>query len=137
MNDCFFYIYNEIGYNLILIKNEEIMKKLILSVVVTLFLTTAFAAKKTPNNETGTLEATYKEISKLLNNFPSFSGLDQDVVVKVRIAINEKNEIVVMSTNTSDESLNYYIKNTLNYQKLSAVELGAGKGLIFLVKFTK
>lgn len=113
------------------------MKKLILSVVVTLFLTTAFAAKKTPNNETRTLEATYKEISKLLNNFLSFSGLDQDVVVKVRIAINEKNEIVVMSTNTSDESLNYYIKNTLNYQKLSAVELGAGKGLIFLVKFTK
>lgn len=113
------------------------MRKLILSVVVTLFLTTAFAAKKSPNNPKGTLDETYKEISKILNNYPTFSGLDQDVMVKVRIAINENHEMVVMSTNTSNESLNYYIRNTLNYKKLSAEELEAGKGLIFLVKFTK
>lgn len=112
------------------------MKKLILSVVVTLFLTTAFAAEKPVNNPTA-LNETYKEISKLLNNYSSFSTLEQDVVVKVRIAINENHEMVVMSTNTSNESLNYYIRNTLNYKKLSAEELEAGKGLIFLVKFTK
>ncbi|MFA9190195.1 hypothetical protein AAGV28_02325 [Flavobacterium sp. FZUC8N2.13] len=113
------------------------MRKLILSVVVTLFLTTAFAAEKSKDNPTGTLNETYKEITKLLNNYPTFSGLDQDVLVKVRIAINENHEIVVMSTNTSNESLNYYIKNTLNYRKLSTSELEAGRGLVFLVKFTK
>lgn len=112
------------------------MKKIILSVVVTLFLTTAFAAEKPANNPT-VLSETFKEIAKLLNNYSTVSGLDQDVVVKVRIAINENNEIVVLSTNTTNENLSYYIKNTLNYQKLSADELGAGKGLVFLVKFTK
>jgi hypothetical protein len=112
------------------------MKKLILSVVVTLFLTTAFAAER-PSDDPIALNETYKEIAKMLNNYPTFNGLEQDVVVKVRIAVNENHEIVVMSTNTTNSDLNYYIRNTLNYQKLFAKELESGKGLIFLVKFTK
>lgn len=112
------------------------MKKIILSVVVTLFLTTAFAAEK-PSNTPTSLDETFKEITKLLNSYSTFSGLDQDVVVKVRIAINENNEMVVLSTNSANNDLNYYIKNTLNYKKLSAEELGDRKGFIFLVKFTK
>ena len=112
------------------------MKKLILSVVVTLFLTTAFAAEK-PSNTPTSLSETYKELAKLLNNYPVFTGLEQDVVVRVRIAVNEKHEIVVMSTNTTNSDLNYYIKNTLNYQKLFTDELETGKGLVFLVRFAK
>lgn len=112
------------------------MKKLILSVVATLFLTTTFAADKSLDAPTS-LNETYKEITKLLNNYPTFSGLEQDVVVKVRIAINENHEIVVLSTDTKNADLNYYIKNNLNYQKLSSVELGSGNGLIFQIKFTK
>ena len=112
------------------------MKKLILSVVVTLFLTTAFAAEK-PAKDLVALNNTFKEITKLLNNYSSFSVLDQEVVVKVRIAINENNEMVVLSTNSTNEDLNSYIKSTLNYKKLSAEELGDRRGLIFLVKFTK
>jgi hypothetical protein len=112
------------------------MRKLILSVVVTLFLTTAFATEK-PSNNPVALNETYKEIAKLLNNYSSFSGLDHEVVVKVRIAINENNEMVVLSTNSANEDLNYYIKNTLNYKKLSVEELGASKGFTFLVKFAK
>lgn len=112
------------------------MKKLILSVVVTLFLTTAFAAEK-PAKDPVALNDTFKEIAKLLNNYSTFSVLDQEVVVKVRIAINENNEMVVLSTNSTNEDLNSYIKSTLNYKKLSAEELGDRKGLIFLVKFTK
>lgn len=112
------------------------MKKLILSVVVTLFLTTAFAAEK-PAKDPVALNYTFKEIAKLLNNYSTFSVLDQEVVVKVRIAINENNEMVVLSTNSANEDLNSYIKSTLNYKKLSAEELGDRKGLIFLVKFTK
>lgn len=112
------------------------MKKLILSVVVTLFLTAAFAAEK-PANAPEALNDTYKEIAKLFSNYSNSSALDQEVVVKVRIAINEKHEMVVMSTNTTNSDLNYYITNTLNYKKLSSNELEAGKGLVFLVKFTK
>ena len=112
------------------------MKKLFLSVIVTLFMSTAFAADKSPNTAKN-FDETYRELTQMLNTYPNFGGLDQDVVVKVRIAINEKHEIVVMSTNTTNKELNYYIKNTLNYQKLLADELEVGKGLVFLVKFTK
>lgn len=113
------------------------MKKLILSVVVTLFLTTAFAADKSLAAPTN-LNETYKELAKMLNNYPTFTALDKDVVlVKVKITINENHEIVVMSTDTNDSDLNYYIKNTLNYRKLSSPELNAGHGLVFVVKFTK
>ncbi len=99
-------------------------------------MSTAFAADKSPNTAKN-FDETYKELTKMLNTYPSFGGLDEDVVVKVRIAINENHEIVVMSTNTTNENLNYYIKNTLNYKKLLAEDLEAGKGLVFLVKFTK
>lgn len=112
------------------------MKKLFLSVIVSLFMSTAFAADKSPNTAKN-FDETYRELTKLLNTFPNFSGLDEDVVVKVRIAINENHEIVVMSTDTINEDLNYYIKNTLNYQKLFADELKVGKGLVFLIKFTR
>ena len=112
------------------------MRKLFLSAVATLFLTTAFAAEK-PSNNPEDYNKTYKEITKMLNAYPAFSGLEGDVLVKVRIAINEHHEMVVMSTNATNEELNYYIKNTLNYKKLTANDLEAGNGLVFLVKFTK
>lgn len=112
------------------------MKKLFLSVIVTLLMSTAFAADKSPNTAKK-FDETYKELTKMLNTYPNFSGLDHEVVVKVRIAINEKHEIVVMSTDTTNDDLNYYIKNTLNYQKLFSEELQAGRGLVFLVKFAK
>lgn len=112
------------------------MKKLFLSVIVTLFMSTAFAANKTPNTAKN-YDETFRELTKLLNTYPNFGGLDEDLVVKVRIVLNENHEIVVMSTNTADENLNSYIKNTLNYQKLLANDLEVGKGLVFLVKFTQ
>jgi hypothetical protein len=112
------------------------MKKLFLSVIVTLFMSTAFAANKTPNTAKN-YDETFRELTKLLNTYPNFGGLDEDLVVKVRIVLNENHEIVVMSTNTADENLNSYIKNTLNYQKLLANDLEVGKGLVFLVKFTR
>lgn len=137
LSNCFsgFYVCN-LCYFWTVIKNKEIMKKLFLSVIVTLFMSTAFAAEKSPNTAKN-YDETYKELTKMLNTFPNFVGLDEDVVVKVRIAINENHEIVVMSTDTTNSELNYYIKNTLNYQKLFAKELETGKGLVFLVKFRK
>lgn len=112
------------------------MKKLFLSVVVALFMTSAFAATDTPNTKSNYVE-TYKELSKLLNAYTQLDGIGEDTVVKVRIVINENHEIVVMSTSTDDDFLNTYIKTTLNYQKIEANELASGNGLVFLVKFMK
>ncbi|MEL1242053.1 hypothetical protein [Flavobacterium flavipallidum] len=112
------------------------MRNLIMTVVTSLFLTTAIAAEK-PSKKSDDYNETYKEITKLLNTYPNLENLSGDVLVKVRIALNENREIVVMSTDTANSDLNYFIKNTLNYKKLSASDLETGNGLIFLVKFTK
>ena len=112
------------------------MRKLFLSAVALLFMTTAIAAKKS-SDKPEEYKDTYKEIAKILNTNPTFTGLEQDVLVKVRIAINENHEMVVLSTNTTNEDINYYIKNSLNYKKLNTEDIEAGNGLIFLVKFTK
>ncbi len=114
------------------------MKKIFLSVVVALFMSSAFAATATDTSNTkSNYVETYKELSKLLNTYAQLEGIGEDTVVKVRIVINENHEIVVMSTSTDDDFLNNYIKTTLNYQKLEANELASGNGLVFLVKFMK
>lgn len=112
------------------------MKKLFLSVIVTLFMNTAFAAVGSPNWDKD-YEKTFKELAELLNTYSNFESLREEVVVKVKIAINENHEIVVMSTDAANSELSYYIKNSLNYQKLTANELEIGNKLVFLVKFAK
>lgn len=115
------------------------MKKLILSAVVTLFLTSAFAIEiDKPTEDTPTsLNATYSELTELLNDYPSISKMEENVVVRVRIGIKENNEIVVIGTNAVNSDLDTYIKDTLNNKKLASEELAAGRGLVFLVKFAK
>ncbi|GEL09369.1 hypothetical protein SAMN05192550_1635 [Flavobacterium glycines] len=113
------------------------MKKLFLSVIVALFMSSAFAATGTPTAKSNSYGETFKELTKLLNTYPKLEDFGDEVVVKVKIAINENHEIVVMSTNTSNEDLKEYIKNTLNYQKLLADELEVGNGLVFMVRFVK
>ena len=110
------------------------MRKLFLSVVVALFMNTAFAVNTIPVAEKS-YDETFKELAKMLNSYSNLELSANEVVVKVKITINDKHEIVVMSTDASDSDLNYYIKNSLNYQKLSANELEVGSNLVFLVKF--
>ncbi len=110
------------------------MKKLILSVIVTLFISTAFAAEKEPNPK-DSFNGIYKELSKMLNLSSGNQSLNEDVLVKVKITLNDNHEIVVLSTNTNNEDLNYYIKNSLNYQKIASEDLSVGRNFVFLVRF--
>lgn len=112
------------------------MKKLFLSVIVTLFMGAAFANPKYPN-PTEKFNETHKELSKLLNSFPTLEMQEEELLVRVKITLNEKHEIVVLNTSTANNDLNYYIKNTLNYQKIDSDELTVGKSFVFVVRFMR
>ena len=64
-----------------------------------------------------------QEVGKLLKN-PSFL-VDDDITANVTLTINKNNEIVVLSVDSEDESLEDYIKARLNYNELpSTVKSG-------------
>ncbi len=111
------------------------MKKLFLSAIVTLFMSTAFATVKGISPLDDTYAQTSRELSKLLNAFNSVEELNEEVLVKVLITINESHEIVVLQTNSKNAQVTSYIKNVLNYKKLPSDQLVTGKDYSFTVKF--
>ena len=58
----------------------------------------------------------HEEISKLLQN-PDFS-VEENSTAIVNIFINSEGELVVISVKTENESLEQYVKSSLNYYKL-------------------
>ena len=111
------------------------MKKLFLAFVVALFMNSAFAANETPIDKSGKYTETLRELSSLLNDSSIFGKFTEEAVVRVKVMINESHEIVVLDTSTTDETLSSHIKNSLNYQKITANELEIGKELIFKIRF--
>ena len=57
-----------------------------------------------------------QEVGKLLKN-PSFL-VDNDITASVTLTINKKNEIVVLSVDSEDKTVEDYIKARLNYNEL-------------------
>ncbi|WP_115462505.1 hypothetical protein [Winogradskyella aurantiaca] len=57
-----------------------------------------------------------KTVSKLLEN-PSFQ-IDDELNAMIILTVNQENEIVVLSVDSDHETLESYIKNRLNYEKL-------------------
>ena len=110
------------------------MKKLFLSVIVSLFVCSAFAST---NNEDPTVAVskTAKELTQLLND--SFNGnvLENEELIKVIFTVNELHELVVLQVNSDDSNIQYYVKNALNYKKVSSDELIVGKEYAFKIKF--
>jgi uncharacterized protein (DUF4213/DUF364 family) len=112
------------------------MKKLFLTAIVSLFVSSVFAS--TINEEpTVGVSKTTKELSELLNS--SFSGdiLEKEELVKVAFTVNELHQLVVLQVDSNNSDIQYYVKGVLNYKKLSSNELIVGKNYTFEVKFTK
>jgi len=75
------------------------------------------------------------EIGKLLKN-PGFL-VDQDMVAKVKVVINEDNELVVLSVNSESTELEGFIKGRLNYKELSIKLTTGQKTFVVPVRLTK
>jgi len=75
------------------------------------------------------------EIGKLLKN-PKFL-VDQDMIAKVKVTINEDNEIVVLSVDSESEELEGFIKVRLNYHVLSSKLTNGQKTFMVPVRLTQ
>ncbi|OQD42056.1 hypothetical protein [Croceivirga radicis] len=58
-----------------------------------------------------------------LNNF----NIENDLTANVKFTINQDGEIVVLSVDTTDDSLERFVKSRLNYQKVKAEDVKEGR----------
>ncbi len=108
------------------------LKMLVLVVAIT--FSSAVSASTEPIEETK--KATVSQtVGELLKN-PEFK-LNEDVDALVSIFINEDDEMVVLSVDTESEVVEKYIKNRLNYKKLSKDVFGYSKSYKVPVKMVK
>ena len=74
-------------------------------------------------------------VGELLKN-PDFQ-LNKEVNVIVDVFINDNNEIVVLSVDTDNKSVEIYIKSRLNYKKLSKEAIVYSKSFKIPVKIIR
>lgn len=112
------------------------MKKLVLSVMLALSLSTAFASVKEPRPIDDFMK-TSEELSKLLNSTQSDGELDEEVLVKVIFTFNEDRKIVILNTysQTENEQVNSFIKNVLDNKEILSGELEVGTNYSFIARF--
>jgi hypothetical protein len=95
---------------------------LVLAIAIT-FSSVLFAG--TNPIEKAELASISEPIGELLKS-PSFQ-LKKNVAAMVTIFINQNNEIVMISVDTNNKSVENYIKNLLNYKKLFKEAIGYRK----------
>lgn len=96
--------------------------------VIAISLSTIFstiAAEKNPTNENKTLR---NEIVALLGKKIPLE-ISRSSVAEISFIINNHNEIVIISVNSSQEFFNSYVKRKMNYKKVSVK--GIKKGEIY------
>jgi len=106
------------------------MKKLII-VAIALF-TLNIAAAENPVKPSETLRA---DIVELIGSETSFDFDNEEYVVEVIFTVTSKNEIIVLSTDTKNQEMANFIKNKLNYKKVSFKEHKNGELFLLPVKF--
>jgi hypothetical protein len=110
------------------------MKNVILSIVVVLFMNVMFANVRVLDPKIK-LRKTEIEISRLLNSYPYFKELKNQVLVKVTITLNDDDEVVVVGIDSKDEDVENYVRLKLNFKKLVSRELKKGKKYVFPLRF--
>ncbi|MDF1696411.1 MAG: hypothetical protein P1U56_17630 [Saprospiraceae bacterium] len=97
----------------------RITKNLMFTALFALILGTA-SANTNPENTTAR-----KEIKTWIQKANLAENLQKDITVHVTFMVNEKNEIIV--TSTDQENLDSTIKSTLNYKKLESTDMLVNK----------
>ena len=91
------------------------LKALLLA--VTLTFSSVLMASTNPKNVTVKPSTITLKIEKFLEN-PTFD-VDHEMTANVTLTLNKNNELVVLSVDSADEKMESYIKNRLNYRKVS------------------
>ena len=110
------------------------MKNLFLTLVVALFVNTAFAFSNSEDPKPVLVE-TSKELKHLLNSVDAEGFLEKEESSRVLFVVNDLNEIVILNINCDNPQIQSYIKKAINYKKLSSKELNVGQNYFFIVDF--
>lgn len=102
--------------------------------VATIAFSSAVSAGTNPIEEAEP-RSIIETVGELLKN-PDFQ-LQKDVNAIVDLIVNDNNEIVVVSVKTHDKKVEKYIKNRLNYKKLSNETLGDQKSFKIPVRMVE
>lgn len=108
------------------------MKNLFLTLVVVLFVNVAFANNEDPKP---VLVETSRELSHILNSVSTEAFLEREESSRVLFVVNDLNQIVVLKIQSENPDVQNYIKNALNYKKLTSKQLNVGEKYLFVVKF--
>lgn len=98
------------------------MKKVILTILTFAMSLSMFAATIPTESR---MEKLHGEITRLLGT-PTIELEDEVTIAKISFTLSTENEIVVLSVDSKNEHVDYYVKSSLNYKKVSfkATELG-------------
>ncbi|WP_439151948.1 hypothetical protein [Winogradskyella sp.] len=108
------------------------LKMLVL--VVAIAFSSVLAASTNPIEEAQPSTLT-EAVGDLLKN-PDFQ-LTKDVNAVVDLIINENDEMVVISVSTDNKAVERYIKNRLNYKKLSKDAIGLNRSFKVPIKMVE
>lgn len=98
------------------------MRKFSLVLVAAMLFSTASILA---NNEIETNPA--KKLKAQITALLADHDLKESGIAQVRFTLNKDKEIVVLSIDTNDDSIAYYVKNRLNYKKVDIKEVKEGK----------
>jgi hypothetical protein len=103
--------------------------KTIIAIMV-ISLSTVFSTSATaPNPEKG-IKTLRTELSSFIGKNIPFE-LKKSTTAEVSFIINNKNEVVVLSVDSSISELNYFLKTRLNYKKVTTK--GVKKGEVYKI----
>ncbi|WP_366187278.1 hypothetical protein [Flavobacterium ovatum] len=110
------------------------MKNSIVLLVIAMIMNVTFVSAKILDPRKNYANTT-QELAKLLDPESTMGSLENDEKVVVELLVTQTGELIVINTSTDNEELSNYIKDNLNYKKLSSGELSEGKGYVFVVNF--
>lgn len=110
------------------------MRKISITIVAILLLASGsvFANDINTVNPTKNLVT---QIQKMLKD-NSFEMAEEDLTAEVRFTINIEGELVVLSVDTDDNSLEGFVKGSLNYKKVNLDNITEGEIYTLSVRIT-
>ena len=96
--------------------------------IIAISLATTFSTNATENNPNNVNKKLRTEIASILGEIIPLE-IYKSSEAEVSFIINNKNEVVVISVDSSSKEFTSFVKNKLNYKKIN--EIGAKKGEIY------
>ena len=114
------------------------MKTIKSFVLIAALVVSSVLSASTPKAKAEATNNQFKQVTEavesLLSN-PTFA-VEKEMTAEVTLTINKDNEIVVLSVDCENESLEGYLKSRLNYNELPAQLKGSTKTFVVPVRIT-